>query len=107
MRRENELRVRKLAKGGPDPVRHGLNEFWTIEEWLNFVDLGRAFSRLRPCARNIFQILPAAGIGCECGGGKSHGAPDSVSAHLAHGIGEHRMPVAVAPIHRYSHAFPK
>ena len=49
-------------------------------------------------AVDIFEILAATGIRAESGGDEGERAPDAIARHLADGIGQHRMPVAVAPI---------
>src|SRR3981189_2423376 len=63
-------------------------------------DLGGAFSGLCPRPLDIFQVLPASGIGAEDRSAKSQPASYAVGAHLAQSVGKIRMPVSIAPVDR-------
>jgi hypothetical protein len=54
----------------------------------------------RPHALDIFLVLPASRIRTEGRSRKRHRMLDPVGAHLPDRIRQHRMPIAVAPIHR-------
>jgi len=47
---------------------------------------------------DILYILAATGIGTEGGGDEGYGVADTVVTHLAEGIGQERMPVAISPV---------
>ena len=56
--------------------------------------------RGRTSAREIFPILAASGVRSERRRGKRDGIANPVAAHLADGVSQHRMPVAIAPVNR-------
>ena len=49
---------------------------------------------------DVFTVLTAAGIGTVGRGKDGKDSLHSVGGHLSHGVGQQRMPVAVAPIDR-------
>src|SRR5579863_9920120 len=71
-----------------------------IVEGANLVNDGGAFAGGGPRLGDVFEILPATRVGTVGGRDKSQSPPHSVSLHLDHGVGQHRVPVPVAPIHR-------
>ena len=83
-----------------DAIGRRLDEARMIVEQPQFVDLRRGGADRLPGELDVVEILPAAGIGAERRGDKGQGPFDAVFGHLADGLVEHRMPVAVAPVDR-------
>ena len=79
------------------PSRHGLDEPRMVEVVPQLVDPGRVGEAVdRP--EEVLAILPAArvrGVGARHEGSR---AADAVGLHLAEGVGEVGVPVAVAPV---------
>ena len=100
MRGEDKTAAGQLHNGRTDAIRHRLDKCRMSRKWPDFDDFRRSLTHRRTGARNILGILTAAGIGPEGGRDKRDGIANPVVAHLADGIGQHRMPVAIAPIDR-------
>src|ERR1700693_6573237 len=60
--------------------------------------LKRAGTRSRARLLDIFQILPAAGVGAEHRRGERQRATNPVRLHLPQRVGDKRTPVAIAPV---------
>ena len=90
-----------LFERRPRSLDHRLDEARVIEEHAQLVDLR---ARVGPtsawAASNVLAVLPAAGVGAERAGDKGQRPADAVGRHLPQRIGQQRMPIAIAPIHR-------
>ena len=81
-------------------VRLRLDEQRMIVEFPQLMNLRRAFPDFAPRPFNVFQVLPASGVRTKDGCHERKGPPHAVGPHLAHRVGQERMPVAIAPIDR-------
>ena len=92
--------ITERLQGGADISSHGVNEPWVIEEDPDFVNLWCFRANSIACVLNILSILTTTRITTEstCNEGKC--ATNSCVFHFSYGIGEQRVPVAIAPIDR-------
>src|SRR5262249_54371656 len=65
-----------------------------------FFDLGGAGANFCLSGKDVFLILPAAGVGAVRGGEEGERSANALGAHVAQRVGKERMPVAVAEIDR-------
>src|SRR5580704_1846112 len=91
---------RHLIEGGAHSIHFGFNKRRMVVKRPQFLDLRRAFTGLGPRPLDVFQVLPAAGIGTEYRGDEGQRPSYAVSAHLTQCIDEIRMPVSITPIDR-------
>ena len=91
---------RNLGQCRGDPIGRRLDEAGMVVEQPELVDLRRGGADLLPGVLDVLKILPAARIRAERRGDKRQGPLDAVFGHLADGVGQQRMPVAIAPVDR-------
>ncbi len=70
-----------------------------VVELAQLVDHGSARADLCAGVLDVFEVLPARRVGAVRGRDERERSLDAVVAHLAHRVGEERVPVAVAPVH--------
>ena len=75
-------------------VDHGIEETGVIVECAEFIDVRLAIAG----GYDVLAVLAASGIRIESGGEKCQRVPDAGVTHLAERVGQHRMPVAIAPV---------
>ena len=75
-----------------------LDEAGMVVELSQLVDHGSAGTDHGARVLDVFEVLPARRVRAVCGRDEGERALDAVVAHLTHGVGEQRMPVAVAPV---------
>src|SRR5579872_3026800 len=76
-------------------------------KWRNFHDFRSAVPHRRPSALDVLQILAAPRIGAEGGSRERDGVANAVLLHLANGISQQGVPVAIPPINRDFHNLPQ
>ena len=91
---------RNLGPRRRNPLGHRLDEARMIVEQPELVDLRRGRPDFLPRPVDVFDILSAAGIRAERRRDERQGSLDAVVGHLGDGIGQHRMPIAIAPVDR-------
>ncbi len=89
-----------LADGDGHVAAHRFDEPGVVVEQPDLVELGGARTDRIPGPLQVFAVLAAAGIGAEGRCGEHQRPLDPIGGHLGHRVGQHRMPVAVAPVDR-------
>src|SRR5205085_7516583 len=74
------------------------DEAGVVEEGAQLLDARRAFAYRRARSLDVFAVLPAARIRTISRNDEGERALDSVVPHLPDGVGQERVPVAVAPV---------
>ena len=104
VRREDELTVGKFLARFPYAIPHGFDEQRVRTERWSLHDLRSSFHR-RARTLNILGILTTSRIGSKCRRGESNRTLDARITHLTQGVGQHGMPIAIAPIDGHRHDF--
>ena len=79
---------------------HRLHVTRMIEEHSQLVDLGRVRPDLLPSRRDVLAVLTATRVGTEGRGEERDRPPHAVIPHLAEGVRQERMPVAISKVDR-------
>ena len=77
-----------------------LDEARMVVEQPQLLELRGIGSDELPGPLEVLPVLAAARVGAEGRGGEDEGPLDPVLGHRGHGVGDHRVPVAVAPVDR-------
>jgi hypothetical protein len=85
---------------GAHAVDERLDEARMVVVMPDLVDLRRALADLGARRGDVVPVLPARRVTPVRAGDERERAPDTVVAHPAQRVGEHRVPVPVAPVHR-------
>ena len=101
MRGEDQLGPgRNASQRLADTIRHRAEEPRVMPVGRDLANLRSALAHFQTRGCDVVLILSAARIGTESRRGQRHGLLDAVIPHPPHGVRQHRMPVAIAPINR-------
>ena len=92
--------IRNPGQSAAGRFNHRLDESGVVVENPNLVERHRISPERFDRAEHILPVLPATGLGAECGGDENQHPRDAIRAHLVDRVGEQRMPVAIAEVDR-------
>ena len=98
------VRVARLASKLGDRILQsvdvGFHEIWVVVEHQQLFNYRCRFTYGLLSRQDVLSILTTTGIGAVGGRHKRQSTADTVTCHLLHRVGEHRMPVSISPVNR-------